>query len=237
MGIVRLVGVVFVVALAVGGCRKREEKPLVELRSPPLLCPEGYQLILDFEVGGGEGYYTRHLARPSWPGGSSGVTVGVGYDLGYNTPSAIISDWQMLPPPQPRRLGEAAGICGTPAKEKVPSLRDIVIGWPDAETVFQRVSLVRFTELTRRTYPGFDRLHPKAQAALVSLTFNRGSGMLGERRKEMREIRDCVARQDYAGMAYWNRASIRVWKGTSLETGMRRRREAEARLMESAAAP
>ncbi len=220
-------------ALAVGGCRKKGEEPLVRPAPPPLLCTEGYQLILDFEVGGGERYYQRHLARPSWPGGQSGVTVGVGYDLGYNEPAVIQRDWKALPRPHTVRLGEASGIRGAAAKRKVPELADIVIGWRDAEAVFQEVSLARFTSLARRTYPGFDRLHRKAQAALVSLTFNRGSGMVGDRRRELREIRACVARQDYAGMAYWNRASIRIWKGTSLEAAMRRRREAEARLMES----
>jgi len=49
----------------------------------------------------------------------------------------------------------------------------------------------------------------------------------------MRSIRDRVPRQDYAGIAADIRAMIPIWAGTSIEKGMRRRREAEARLAES----
>jgi peptidoglycan hydrolase-like protein with peptidoglycan-binding domain len=34
---------------------------------------------------GGRDYYDSSCARPAWPGGDSGVTIGVGYDLGYQT--------------------------------------------------------------------------------------------------------------------------------------------------------
>src|SRR3981081_336751 len=43
-----------------------------------------YELIIDFEVGG-RSEYERTYQRPEWPQGESGVTIGVGYDLGYNT--------------------------------------------------------------------------------------------------------------------------------------------------------
>lgn len=231
-------------ALALTGCKPAsdnrgaappisEAAPLISLPPAPLLSPKGYQLILDYEVGGGQAYYSRFLASPTWPGASSGVTVGVGYDCGYNSKPVIVRDWAGMPNTAYReRLGNTAGVKGQAAKSLVQSVGDIVIDWRYAEAVFNDVTINRYHQLTQRTYPGFERLHGNAQAALVSLTFNRGSSMTGDRRKEMRDIRDCAARQDYAGMARANRASIRVWKGSSIEKGMARRREAEARLME-----
>ena len=48
-----------------------------------MLNKKSLDLILEFEVGGGENYYNKFLKNPSWPGEQSGVTIGVGYDLGY----------------------------------------------------------------------------------------------------------------------------------------------------------
>ena len=233
------------VALALTGCERPSEpeagaappspaaRPLVALPSPPLLSPEGYQLILDYEVGGGKAYYTSTLSRPTWPGYQSGVTIGVGYDLGYNSPVVIRVDWSEITRPWLDRLAAVSGIKGAAAKPRAAELHDILIAWGLAEGVFQRITLTRFYQLTARTFPGFTDLHPNAQAALVSLVFNRGSSLTGPRRAEMRSIRDRVPRQDYAGIAADIRAMIPIWAGTSIEKGMRRRREAEARLAES----
>jgi len=83
------------------------------------------------------------------------------------------------------------------------------------------VTLARFWGLCQRTWPGFDNLRPNAQAALLSLTFNRGSSMVGGNRREMRNIRDMTASKDYAG----------IWRNTPDGPGLIRRREAEAKLM------
>jgi hypothetical protein len=40
---------------------------------------------------------------------------------------------------------------------------------------------------------GFENLRPNAQAALVSLVFNRGSSMTGANRLEMRNLRPLVS--------------------------------------------
>lgn len=214
--------------------------PLVGLPPSPvetgLLSGAGYQLILDFEVGGGESYYSRYLARPTWPGASSGVTVGVGYDLGYNSKAVILRDWSALPSGPLNRLAATAGVTGAArAKPLIPGLRDILIQWKLAEGVFNDVTITRFYQLTSRTFPGLEALHPNAQAALVSLVFNRGSSMAGDSRREMREIRDLVPKRDYPGIAAAIRSMTRIWKGTSVEKGLTRRRLAEAALVESAA--
>jgi len=208
------------------------EAQLVKLPPPPEIHPAGYQLILAYEVGGGRGYYDRFLIRPTWPGAASGLTVGIGYDCGYNSAPVILSDWRDFA--HRTRLAECAGITGQSARSLVAPRRDLLIPWPQAELVFQNVSVAKFWQLCRRSWgPGFDTLRPNAQWALLSLTFNRGNSFSGPARAEMRAIRDLIPARDYAGMAAQLRAMPRVWSGRDIERAMRLRRHAEARLMET----
>jgi hypothetical protein len=195
------------------------------------LSGKGYQLILDFEVGGGKQYYDRYLARPSWPGASSGVTIGVGYDLGYNSRNDILTDWRRLGS-DAERLADVNGATGARARGLVSRVRDILIKWDDAEQVFNDITINKFILLTKRAYPHFDELHADAQAVLVSISFNRGTSMVGDRRRELRSIKDLVPQKDYKGMAAQIRAMKRLWVGQGVD-GLLRRREAEARMMES----
>ena len=93
---------------------------------------------------------------------------------------------------------------------------------------------------TERAFPGMEKLPAQAQAALISLVFNRGPGMRGRRRSEMRTIRKLV--HDYSPrngaeslteIAGQLRNMKRLWIGKGLP-GMLRRREAEAELVLSA---
>jgi hypothetical protein len=205
---------------------------LVKLPPPPEINEAGYQVILDFEVGGGKRYYERFLKRPEWPGAASGLTVGVGYDCGYNSRTVILSDWRALP--ERERLAECSGVTGSRAKALIGDRRDIEVPWLLAEDVFQRVSVAKFWQLCRRSWgPDFDALRPNAQWALLSLTFNRGNSFSGPSREEMRRIRDLIPARDYAGMAAQLRKMVRVWEGRDIEKAMRTRRFAEARLMET----
>jgi len=61
-----------------------------------MLNEASMQLILRFEVGVGEIYYNRFLSSPTWPCAASGVTIGVGYALGYNSEATIRNDWRWL---------------------------------------------------------------------------------------------------------------------------------------------
>jgi GH24 family phage-related lysozyme (muramidase) len=57
--------------------------------------------------------------------------------------------------------------------------------------------------------------------------------MSGPNRLEMRAARDLVPEARLRGMAIQFRKMIRVWRGTSIEKGMTRRRIAEAKLLET----
>lgn len=199
---------------------------------PIQLTVEGRALILRFEVGGGPGYYEKYLSHPIYPGGQSGVTIGVGYDLGYNDSRRIGTDWGTLLPGSIGRLQTCSGIQGGPAVLAVlDSLRDVYVPWSAAVEVFERATVPRFSSLTEAVYPGVLDLLPNCQDALLSLVFNRGTKLIGPSRTEMLAIRDLVPRKDYRGIANQLILMKRVWVGTSIARGMANRRDAEADLV------
>lgn len=100
-----------------------------------------------------------------------------------------------------------------------------------AYEVFTKVDVAREFEAGRKLWPGFMELRPNAQAALISQGFNRGWSISGPNRREMAEQKSLVPHKDYEGMAALEEASIRVWKGTDIYNGMKRRRLAEAKLL------
>ena len=136
--------------------------------------------------------------QPSaWPGGGSGVTLGIGYDLGFYTRDEFFSDrGPHLSPEVMTRLAKALGKTGAAAKKLAPSFADIKIPRKAGEAVFVARTVPKQVGLTGRAFPGVTKLPPEAQGALVSLVFNRGTSMEGDRRREMRGIRDAVARAD-----------------------------------------
>lgn len=86
-------------------------------------------------------------------------------------------------------------------------------------------------------WPGLHLLHTNAQAALVSLVYNRGADLTDrgrqrdplDRRLEMRDMVRQVHAKDYAGIAASIRSMKRLWPAK----GLIRRRETEARMVES----
>lgn len=210
------------------------KRPATIPAAPLTLSPEGMQMILDFEVGGGAVYYNRYLLHPTWPGASSGVTIGVGYDLGYNTRAQIAADWAALPAGVVSRLQSCAGITGAAGRLKAPSVRDIVIPWETALSVYQRRTVPRFARQTETAYPGTHTLHPHIQSAMLSWVFNRGPGIspTSDRDREKRAIRTAIPGTPRALPPQF-RSSKRLWTGRNVP-GLIRRREDEAKLIEAA---
>lgn len=194
------------------------------------ISPAGLKLLLDFEVGGGKEYYEKLLKRPTWPGGESGCTIGIGYDLGYTPRDRFRADWHALPDEHRDRLGATIGVKGLRARERCKEVSDIVIPWPMALEVFERATIPFWVRQTQLAFPGSDSLPWDAFSALVSLVFNRGPAMDGDRRREMREIRQAVTDHDLARIAKMLRGMKRLWPKVA---GLRRRRDAEAALVES----
>ena len=203
-----------------------------------MLNDKSLKLILEFEVGGGENYYNKFLKNPAWPGEQSGVTIGVGYDLGYVNKAEFSEDWKDLPKETFDRLYKVVGIKGYNAKNLIRGLKDIVIPWDLSLKVFNNKTVTKFYNLTRQTFPNFDNLPEDAKGGLVSLVFNRGAALEGNRRREMKLIRDgmkLVSTFDQKALTFIAnqiRNMKRIWAGGSIEKGMNRRRDAEAKLIE-----
>jgi hypothetical protein len=204
-----------------------------------MLNKKSLDFILEFEVGGGENYYNKFLKNPTWPGEQSGVTIGVGYDCGYVNKAEFSNDWKDLPQKDFDRLYKIVGIKGIAAKDLIKGLKDIIIPWDLALKVFMNKTVNKFYNLTRETFPNFDNLPEDAKGGLISLVFNRGNSLEGDRRREMKliyqamKITNTFDQKALTFIANQIRNMKRIWIGGSIEKGMSRRRDAEANLIEN----
>lgn len=198
----------------------------------------GYEFIRDMESGG-RAYYEKVYGKPHWPKYESGITIGFGWDLRFNTVEKFREVWVPVMRPfwsagMVERLEGVSGLKGS--KAMAGELSDIPVPWRQAEAVFCEDTLPRFWALTRNVFPGIEGCHPHVQAALLSLVFNRGTRMTGHRRRYMRRIRELVSERDYEGIAQCLRDMLRWWEHTGIAQGMKRRRYGEADLVISALA-
>lgn len=195
------------------------------------LSPEGLKLLLDYEVGGGENYFRKFLARPTWPGESSGVTIGVGFDLGYNSQAQFSEAWgAILSDETFAILGQSLGLKGATARDWLhakPEARAIEVTWNQALDVFTRITVPRFYVQTMRIYPQAENLPPPARDALISLVFNRGAALAGDRRAEMLGIQNALRDGRLYDVPDLLRSMKRLWPNT---LGLQKRRDAEAEL-------
>lgn len=224
-----------IVAPAVVAVREIVEPALPPLSplAPPLdECPQALELIVTFEVVSRD-YYERQLQGVICPPAASGPTWGIGYDGGHQTARRIADDWTAHPDAD--RLALSAGVTGQARCRPLvaQTLADVRTPLSLAEPVFVTATLPEYTARAARAFRvGWDRLPPCAKGGLTSVVYNRGAGMAGDSRREMRVIRDeCVPAGDVQCIAGQLRAMVRIWAGTSIENGMRRRRHAEADLV------
>src|SRR5579872_3346072 len=152
-------------------------------------------LIVAEEVSS-QGTYQRLYRSPEWPGGASGVTIGIGYDCGYSTPDQIMADWSdQLPDAMVHALITVAGIHGSPAKAEAAHLHGTVdVPWNAAMAVFLKRDMPKWEGIVMHALPNTDQLQPDSFGALVSLTYNRGPSFTtpGDRYREMRDIRQLM---------------------------------------------
>ena len=189
-------------------------------------------LIVAHEVSS-KALYEKKYQRPEWPGVQSGITVGIGYDLGYNDASTIQNDWiDVLPPNVVREMQRYAGLTGTRAKAMLSQAREIiVVPWEPAMAVFMKTSLPKFEAMALRACPGSEKLPAGCFGVLTSVTYNRGPSFSkeGDRYREMRNIRDHIVTGRWDEVPRELRSMKRLWPGVA---GLQRRREEEAQLWE-----
>jgi len=208
------------------------------LPEPSADIPTRAVAFIGREEVGSRRLYDSHCARPAWPGGGSGVTIGVGYDLGYQT--GLEEDWAgLLSPDQLSALRPWLGIRGSSAAAGLAQLAHVTVAWRGAWTAFIRRSLPEKIVATRQAFPGCDRLPKLCMGVLVSLVYNRGAALadpanLPGERQEMRDIRDAVAVGSLKDIPAALRSMKRLWPEGS---GLRDRREREALLFEEGLQP
>lgn len=210
---------------------------LEDVAAPPefnlLVSKMGLDEIVKFEISS-EANYRKNLQNPIWPGAQSGVTIGIGYDLGHTAASRIDEDWRgRIADADLERLLKVEGLKGEDAKKALSKVKNVVIPLEPAQEVFFRRTLTHFAAHTKRTFPGVEDLPADAQAMLLSLVFNRGGSMTGSTRVEMKAVKGLVPSGDLAGIAAQIRAMKRLWDPAKLP-GLHIRRDREAELVAGA---
>lgn len=199
------------------------------------LSDNALDLILRFESDDDsvapENGYNKH---PEWPEGESGITIGIGYDLGYTVKHKFLMDWKSLGDSEIAGLYGCIGVTGEDAHDLLHGVKDIVIPFETALGVFKAITVPEEIAKTKSAFPKSEQLPPDAFGALVSLVYNRGTKMTGDRRREMRNIREVV--MGFAPQSSCLRvvadnlmAMKQLWPDSD---GLQRRREAEAKLVE-----
>ena len=188
----------------------------------PDLSTSDVTFIVREEVGSRK-YYDQITAFPHFPGEASGVTIGIGYDLKYQGPDNFEEDWGLeLRPEDLQKLRPYLGKDGSSGA--VAALKSIIITFPTAWRVFTKCSLPRYVGQTRSAYPQFITLPDGCRGVLVSLVYNRGTAMDGERRKEMKAIQAHLAAHDFTKVATEIEAMKRLWPNSQ---GLKDRRDRE----------
>ena len=196
-----------------------------------MVSKKAIELIIQHEVGG-RAYYDKKLQAPIWAGGESGVTIGMGYDLGFNSDKQFMADWSgVINLNFINALRPTIGIKGIQAKAMLKGeILNVRIPYNTAYEVLVKSSLPRYYAMTKKIYPNMDLLNEDTKGALVSVVYNRGNKLEGDSRAEMRAIVDLIAKQDYEGIAEQIEKSKRLWEGKGLD-GLVTRRESEADLV------
>ncbi len=194
------------------------------------------QAILAFEIGYDNAskfeYYNKKLSKPTvpaWQTTDSGVTIGIGFDCGYNSPAEIRNAWgSILPKHQVEALVKCSGKKRKEAFDLLPTVKDIVVPIEEALKVFYNTTIYKSAKMALQVYPDLPNIHPVEQSVIVGLVFNRGNSLDGDRRKEMRQLVAAIKKDNDAETAQIIRNMKRLWADVK---GLRVRRDVEADLI------
>ena len=179
--------------------------------------------------------------HPYWPGGRSGITIGVGWDLGQHSEAEFRKEWQSLDAGSITRLSVAARKTGPSAQALKQEVRTVVIPEDISRAVLRGSLRQREYPETLRLLPGTDRLPTEFQVVLISVVFNRGS-KLGhdpdwrmakalDKRWEMRKLQGDVERGDLFAIYIRLGTMKRLWENDANQRGLPIRRKDEQHLI------
>ena len=196
-----------------------------------MISRKAADLIIQFEIGG-RNIYEKSYQKPTWAGGESGITIGIGADLGYMTEKEFMKVWSPhLNLNFIECLRKVVGLKGIQAKQMLRGeILNVRVPYNTAYEVFVKYDIPKYYAKTKAIYPQLDELNEDTQGALVSMVYNRGNKLEGDSRIEMKRIVEMVKNKDYEGIAEEIEKSKRHWEGKGLD-GLVVRREAEADLI------
>ena len=196
------------------------------------ISQDAFDLIVSEEVSSRK-VYERKYQHPEWPGGQSGVTVGIGFDCGYSSKNEIQDAWgDKLPKEMVERLQFASGAKGERARVLTQHLKSqVTVPWDAAIDVFSNRDVPKYLSICEHTLPNFAKLSPDCKGAILSLVYNRGASFAndGDRYREMRAIKAHMESENFAAIPREFRSMKRLWPNVS---GLVNRREHEALLFE-----
>ncbi|WP_129155045.1 hypothetical protein [Bosea sp. Tri-44] len=202
-----------------------------------IISPQTRQLLISAEVSS-RSLYERRFRTPIWPKGQSGVTIAIGYDIGYVTKSQFRTDWTgYIDNDRINALESACEIKANNAQSAADNLQHVEIKWEEAVRQFDYFVKL-YMNLVEATFPNCNQISDNSFGALTSIVYNRGNGMNSrqndplDRRREMREIRTLMSQERFREVPDRIRSMKRIWQGDPDARGLLIRREAEAKLFE-----
>ena len=178
--------------------------------------------------------------HPYWPGGVSGVTLGVGWDIGYHDPAELRRIWAALGKDALERLDMAAGKKGEAAHAVIAQLKSIDVPAEISKQVLSDSLNGYYYPFITGHFSGLASLPAEAQVVLISLVFNRGVSMGHEpdwrfskevdSRWEFRELRRDVQEADLFAIYTHLGTMKRLWEKSG-GRGLRIRRRDEQALI------
>ncbi|TYB29320.1 hypothetical protein FXB78_05225 [Aggregatibacter actinomycetemcomitans] len=204
-------------------------------------CPDHCKTdVIKFRLSNGEYYVVSkeslefiletegYEKYPYVPGAKSGVTIGYGYDLGQQTPQQIATDLSTFyGPDEIRLLQRVSGLKAQQAKSALPIVSKIVTS-KETALELSAISKARYAQYTFDIWPEAISIHPHCQGALLSIVYNRGNDLKGERRREMRNIQTYLKEGDYKKVPGEIISMKRLWQNDPNVRGLLIRRDKEA---------
>jgi hypothetical protein len=202
---------------------------------PPSRTPisdKAFNMIVMLEVTS-QAVYQRSYTHPTWPQGASGVTIGIGYDVGYVSKNLLWADWQgAIPDTTITALEQAIGVTGPDADQLARDLAASVnVPWAAAISVHRGKVIPKWVALTQNALTNTSTLSGDSLGALVSLTYNRGASFAapGPRFQEMRAIKADMTSRTFPDVPAQIRGMKRLWPTVR---GLQIRRDLEAQLFQ-----
>ncbi|TRC89698.1 hypothetical protein FJV80_07860 [Mesorhizobium sp. WSM4310] len=186
--------------------------------------------------------YTKKYTGIIWPGGLSGATCGIGYDVGYVNVDRLKADWNgYIADTDIDILSEACGVKADKAKKLVKHMPAVRIDYDTAYRQFIEKDAPRYTGEVENILFNTKYLSPKSLGALVSLDYNRGASFKApppkdphkkDRYFEMRNIYSHMQNKAFGLIPQEIRDMTRLWENDPKASGLVIRRNLEAQLFE-----